>query len=845
MKTTTGSIFGLLLSAVLISLPLPALSQSPGIKSVHSGSSLINKGDTVHLLLSGYRGQIQWQKSSDSQSWADISGQTTEALNYRVDTSLFFRAKIKDENCDPVFSDTTSFVPLINGKVIASGYIDSLGGAISSPEIAVTVPPGSLSSATLVKIIERDTLYGGENQFSKTFQLTGIPTTYKGLLQVAVKYLSPLEGKSYVSCYFETTPRSSLQPVKTCNYLEAKDSSGYLVSSLDFGDGQGSELKATKGITITDVQLEVAAVSKMASALQTSDDNLIQFDFRYPSSVPAEMTQRAVRYFARISKIFSDYGFTYTARNNAKVFPIYFVNDPAATASGFFAKGFPYTINGSYIQLNYPKCSSDDEELRATVGHEFFHFIHAAYGMFDNPTWWYQEALCTFAEELLQADPAGYNSSQFLLYYNTPLNGLEAGKDWIDPNTGSANVAQHGYGMGAMIKHLIHNSGNAQPGLITGLVQKVSANNLTPVEALMTSFTDFKTSWRRYFTRFYEGDLGFITPGTIREEALTNPGLARIWTPSSPTDTVKAFEDKIFDLATQVYRVHLDKDTLDMETFTVKVSSTADINDIEVRVYKYKKPNNSPFPELLGVSLPTAKHEVSISGLNIIKKTYYGLLIVVTNSRAVKPFTGTSNVSVSMNINHCGAPILYAGKTYNTVPIGKQCWLKENLDLGTMIDGAQDQTDNGIIEKYCYDNNPANCSTYGGLYQWNEAMAYSIAPKAKGICPEGFHIPTLEEYGTLVTEANIDGNALKETGQGTGYGAGTNTSGFSALLAGNRYHYDASFTGQGRATFFWMSRNGSATHAYIMFLSSENALVYYLDSWSPKISGFSIRCLAD
>jgi hypothetical protein len=71
----------------------------------------------------------------------------------------------------------------------------------------------------------------------------------------------------------------------------------------------------------------------------------------------------------------------------------------------------------------------------------------------------------------------------------------------------------------------------------------------------------------------------------------------------------------------------------------------------------------------------------------------------------------------------CATPtVTYAGKTYNTVQIGKQCWLKENLDVGTRINGSVNQTDNGTIEKYCYNDDPANCTTYGGLYTWNESM---------------------------------------------------------------------------------------------------------------------------
>ncbi len=142
---------------------------------------------------------------------------------------------------------------------------------------------------------------------------------------------------------------------------------------------------------------------------------------------------------------------------------------------------------------------------------------------------------------------------------------------------------------------------------------------------------------------------------------------------------------------------------------------------------------------------------------------------------------------IIMGVPCPGTPtVTYEGKTYNTVQIGTQCWLKENLNVGTRVNGVQNQSNNSTIEKYCYNDDEANCNTYGGLYQWNEAMQYSTAPGTRGICPPGWHIPANAEFETLAAAVNNDGNALKAIGQGTGSGQGTDTSGFSALLAGLR-----------------------------------------------------------
>ena len=80
------------------------------------------------------------------------------------------------------------------------------------------------------------------------------------------------------------------------------------------------------------------------------------------------------------------------------------------------------------------------------------------------------------------------------------------------------------------------------------------------------------------------------------------------------------------------------------------------------------------------------------------------------------------------------------GQVYKIVKIGEQWWMQENLNIGTRIDGIQESTDNGIIEKYFYNNNDSLGNIYGGLYQWDEMMNYSPSDDwnpeiTKVVCP--------------------------------------------------------------------------------------------------------------
>ena len=190
--------------------------------------------------------------------------------------------------------------------------------------------------------------------------------------------------------------------------------------------------------------------------------------------------------------------------------------------------------------------------------------------------------------------------------------------------------------------------------------------------------------------------------------------------------------------------------------------------------------------------------------------------------------------------------VTYEGKIYNTVQIGNQCWLKENLDVGIMIQGTEEMLDNRIIEKYCYDNDPNNCTTYGGLYQWDETMQYSSGTlNFQGICPPDWHIPTLAEFNTLIDAVGGDGNALKAIGQGSGGGGGTNTSGFSALLAGRR-NFLANFASLGDYTSFWSSTEldyPPKLFAWSMDLWNGGSHIFIYGV--TKENGFSVRCLKD
>ena len=195
------------------------------------------------------------------------------------------------------------------------------------------------------------------------------------------------------------------------------------------------------------------------------------------------------------------------------------------------------------------------------------------------------------------------------------------------------------------------------------------------------------------------------------------------------------------------------------------------------------------------------------------------LILLYINSYSQNPCPGFATVD-------------YAGKTYNTVKIGTQCWLKENLNAGTMIQSGVSPANNSNIEKYCYNNDINNCNIYGGLYLWDEAMQYVNTPGTQGICPTGWHIPTPDEFQELSGSVGKDVWAYLEVGQSLG----TNTSGFSALLAG--YYSSGKFGWKDSGTSYLSSMESSPTSLYYWTPG-------YPDSNynAPKSFAVSVRCL--
>ena len=191
------------------------------------------------------------------------------------------------------------------------------------------------------------------------------------------------------------------------------------------------------------------------------------------------------------------------------------------------------------------------------------------------------------------------------------------------------------------------------------------------------------------------------------------------------------------------------------------------------------------------------------------------------------------NVDGENNCNYGTLTDTRDGKTYKTVTIGDQTWMAENLNYADSV-----KTPSLKGKSWCYDGVAGYCEKYGRLYTW---------AAAKTVCPEGWHLPSYDEWNTLFTAVGGKSTAGAKLKSQTGWAAydgitNEDSFGFSALPAGCKYSL-GDYDYEGSQAYFWSSSEDGSDYAYNMLLDYYGDNVRLLNT--SKSLGFSVRCLKD
>ena len=307
----------------------------------------------------------------------------------------------------------------------------------------------------------------------------------------------------------------------------------------------------------------------------------------------------------------------------------------------------------------------------------------------------------------------------------------------------------------------------------------------------------------------------------------------------------------------------------DKSSSSVKGSEPAEVSSSSAKETKNSSDSKSSSSIKSGDS-SSSKKDVSSSSVNSSSS------VKSSSSSSVKQSSSsvTSSSSEYIPYNHAG-PLLADslnsnayqkfldsrnGRSYYYLTInGKNgasvTVMAENLNIGEMVNGDKDQTNDSKIERYCYDNDTTKCDKYGGLYQWAEMMnlpfecnskscADSIKPNHQGICPDGWRLLT---YDDLVVILKADGNEHGiEGARAQGFG-GYNTTGYSLVGAGLRRPTGEFKDCLGKETYWYYP--GEILVDGEMFVLGSNTSYSDNSIYGPsnfnytKLEGRSVRCV--
>jgi len=228
--------------------------------------------------------------------------------------------------------------------------------------------------------------------------------------------------------------------------------------------------------------------------------------------------------------------------------------------------------------------------------------------------------------------------------------------------------------------------------------------------------------------------------------------------------------------------------------------------------------------------------------------TQAGSLTVQANDSGKAPRTWSKKFAFTTwnpNVKY-GSVKDAAGQTYRTVKIGTQNrnWMAENLNYK-------------VDSSWWYDNSADSGAKYGRLYKWaalmklpdscnNVSCASLVQPVQQGICPSGWHVPSEEDWGSVmgaVGGANVAGRFLKSSEGWYNNGNGADGVGFRALPAGNRDDANGTFLTAASFGGWWTATESSGTDAWDHGVGSDSAKLGV--GKNNKHYGFAARCVED
>ncbi len=745
---------------------------------------------------------------------------------------------------------------------VASENIGTSGGKLAHGTFELEVLPGVFTGSHNLELIHE---VQGErfesDEASSFYTVTGIPLDFTYPIRVKIKpdagvtedLLMIVGEESYVG------PIDTV--VMTYNFRQAsKEDDSYVYYVSNFENPGGNIQEQTMSMTFGLV------------ANYTSTDNAL----KQGNTAGESTTQRKFRVYAHktlINEAISledhlqgayDYiqnelGFSYSKRTKWPVEVNYYkFKGPVLYLWGESKDAFGYYVASKLgddygvININSALVFSEST-VKATAAHEFFHLVQSLYdprGKFvkatmSSPWLWVEEAASTWVEGMVLPGVTPSIRHDYLL---TPFLGMN--------NTVFNGPGPHGYGMSGLIKYMVDKYGT---NTILELFQEHLNGNNDIIEAFENVFPDDLVDEYPIFMKEYAlGNVyNDVKPGDVLG------GKKALFSIESEKDSVMVIKANVAAFSGMINLVRLRWGNLTpAHSLHIKAE---DWYFTQLLIFKATSSNIS----YLGTS-PIA---FTVNDLKSFKDNEESIVIIdCSNVYAEKTLTlRVKGEDPCEGITS----FVYGGQTYNTVAIGNQCWMKENLDADI---GTNDYYKNMIINPD-YDPTDPNSQylividiryEYGRLY---------TAESAQNACPQGWHLPDKDEWQQLIDavvsqgfpnqgdDPNGIGNALKSCRQiNSPLGGSCNTSehprwessdthhGFDefgfAALPGGYYSYLSAVMGEPPFIFNgyegrWWSSTSSSQQERFYATGAFYTAGYFGITDNGNVDMLSVRCVRD
>ncbi|MBN1415805.1 MAG: Ig-like domain-containing protein, partial [Bacteroidales bacterium] len=533
-----------------------------------------------------------------------------------------------------------------SAELLTSETIGDQGGTLAAEGFSLTIPPGVFTTPFDLELYKM----GSNNDFdtemvTDTFRVTGIPDEFSTNLLPDLLYTGILSDESFIVVGEEVFISSQSAAGMTYHLFPAMPDLSFLTCSretlsvLDIALSNHNLFYAYADTETSSRFLDFSGITGWAT--YTTQSGSGHFAIQYPVKyVTLPQVTALGQYLENAYETYETMGFSYAGRTGWPVDVT--VKKLGAQEYGFHCPSM-WGHNSATLQFNRDKLN-ETEQMAITAGHEFFHLVQYLYDPRNVLSraksaathHWLNEACAVWAEEKFSEDP-DYVSDIRSGHETSPFNGMHAGAV-------TGNAGYHGYGMSAFIKFLENQYGDS---IIRDIYLKIF-DTFHPVEAINIATTyNLVVLWEQFLREYVSGSIYGLGRAMVTS---INSGTFRI---QSEADADTSFTEDYPDLSAKVFMIRLD-DTNISPAKAVKCTIDKDLCDITL--FKFRMAD-----ALVQFLSHSTTKQLTQKDLRLLTDDGYHLLVMVTNSNFLAPYTNTKQIKLDIVIESIAAAMTLSG----------------------------------------------------------------------------------------------------------------------------------------------------------------------------------------